>query len=291
MAYRRVTAEGAAYAHDADLRRRVDGALAFAHEQPTAALADLGGHASGIDRLIRSWSEAGEAPAAGPAGRDREFLHDRVMILHGQPADEDPAKAGAAGRASAKPLAAHRPGGAPLPADEAEAAVAEIRRAVASNLERLRGMRERAADPEETRRRMIEAAMVDETPGALLRFRYEMQIERSVRSTINQLMELHRTGADLAEADPGPAPAVAPSSGATGGPGHQCSAAPDSGGKTRPEPPSSPQGHSSSPLAPPSGSFGAGVQPSSRRRPDPQKRAREDRRKAARQRRKGGSQP
>ena len=52
----------------------------------------------------------------------------------------------------------------------------------------------RAEDPEDQRRRMVEAAMVDETHGAQLRIRYEMAIERSLRSTIKQLMELKRTG-------------------------------------------------------------------------------------------------
>ena len=129
------------------------------------------------------------------------------MLVHGRHAADDAALIGPAGRASARLLAANTPGGAAMPADEADAAVEDIRRVVAENLERLRALRAQAADPEEQRRRMIAAAMVDETHGAQLRIRYEMAIERSMRSTIKQLMELERTGADLnepIEADPPP---------------------------------------------------------------------------------------
>ncbi len=216
IAYRAVTADGSAYAADADRRRRVDRALEWLLEEPTAALADLESHAHGIDRLLTSWSELEASLAGGPSGWDRPFHHHRLMMLHGRHDSLDPALIGPSGRASAKLLAANTPGGTPLPAEEAEAAAEEIRRVVVANLERLRGLRTRVQDPEEQRRQMIDAAMVDETAGAQLRIRYEMAIERSIRSTIKQLMELKRTGADLNEpeiapveapADPEPEPA------------------------------------------------------------------------------------
>ena len=181
IAYRAVTADGSAYAADAERRRRVDRALEWLLEEPTAALADLESHAHGIDRLLTSWTELEASLAGGPSAWDRPFHHHRLMMLHGRHDSLDPALIGPSGRASAKLLAANTPGGAPLPADEAEEAAAEIRRVVVANLERLRGLRARVQDPEEQRRQMIDAAMVDETAGAQLRIRYEMAIERSIR--------------------------------------------------------------------------------------------------------------
>ena len=166
VAYRRVTAEGTAYAFEADKRRRVDVALRLIHDEPTAALGDLESGALGLDRLIQTWSEMGQALERGPSGWDRPFLHDRLMLAHGRHAAADAALIGPAGRASARLLAAHAPGGAAMAAEEADAAAEDIRRVVSGNLGRLRALRARAEDPEDQRRRMVEAAMVDETHGA-----------------------------------------------------------------------------------------------------------------------------
>ncbi len=272
VAYRRVTAEGAALASDAERRRRVDRALERIFDEPTAALADLESHALGLDRLTTAWAELEAALARGPSAWDRPFYHDRLMLLHGRQAEADPALIGPAGRASAKLLAANQPGGAAPAAGEAEEAAAEIGRVVVENLGRLRGLRARVPDPEEQRRQMIDAAMVDDSAGAQLRLRYEMAIERSMRSTIKQLMELRRSGADLNEPDdPGP------------------SAVPESQAPP-PEPsPSPPAGAAPSMSAP--GLVGAGESRPARRRPDPQQRLREVRRRSAGRPRKGGSTP
>ena len=272
IAYRRETAAGTALASDSERRCRVDLALQRIYEEPTAAMADLESHAFGLDRLTTTWAELEATLARGPSAWDRPFYHDRLMLLHGRQAAVDPALIGPAGRASAKLLAANEPGGAPLSAGEAEEAAAEIGRVVGENLERLRGLRARARDPEEQRRQMMDAAMVDESAGAQLRIRYEMAIERSMRSTIKQLMELQRTGADLNEPDDPEPPAVP---------------------ETQPPPPdpspSRPPEAAPSSSAP--GSVGAGESRPSRRRRDPRKRVREDHRRAAQRPRKGGSTP
>ncbi len=266
VAYRRVTAEGTVAASDAERRRRVDRALERIFDEPTAALADLESHALGLDRLTTAWAELEAALARGPSAWDRPFYHDRLMLLHGRQAEADPALIGPAGRASARLLAANQPGGAALPSGEAEEAAAEIGRVVVENLGRLRGLRGRVPDPEEQRRQMIDAAMVDDSAGAQLRLRYEMAIERSMRSTIKQLMELRRSGADLNETDdPG------------------SSAAPE---VQAPPPDPSPKA-TATPSAP--GSVGAGESGPSRRRPDPVRRLREARRRASDRPRGGGS--
>ena len=303
IAYRGVTADGSiAYAADAERRRRVDAAVGRIFEEPTAALADLESHAYGIDRLTTTWAELDRALEPGASGWDRKQLHGRLMMLHGRHELETPALIGPAGPASARLLAANTPGGAPLPADEAEAAVEEIRRVVVANLERLRALRARVQDPDELRRQMIAAAMVDETHGAQLRIRYEMAIERSIRSTIKQLMELKRTGADLnapIEPDPEPepaepSPAAADRSGCLGSRPEAPVRAPSPGvSKRDPGHPatSSPQVLAAESVGAAPGSVGAGESRPSRRRPDPAKRLRESRQRAAKRPRKAGSNP
>ena len=194
MSYRRVTAEGSIHAHQAESRRRVESGLDLRHDYPAAALADLESHAPGIDRLLSVCAALESDLAKGPSAWDRPFQPARLLLLHGRDEREDAAHAGPAGRASAKLLASNQPKAAPLPPGEAEEAVAEIRADVARHAERLRERRTQVDDPAEVERRMMEAALVDATHGAQLRFRYEQTIERSIRSTIKQLMEPRRTG-------------------------------------------------------------------------------------------------
>ena len=86
----------------------------------------------------------------------------------------------------------------PLPADEHEAAAETLRRAVASELERLRELRRGVPDPAELRRARWPRRTADGTEEGKLRHRYEMAIDRGLRATIGQLMALEKSGADLA---------------------------------------------------------------------------------------------
>ncbi len=203
----------------------------------------------------------------GPA-----VLPDRLMLLHGRQAEADPAL-DRPGRAGLGEAPGRQPAGrryAGMPSGEAEEAAAEVGRVVVENLGRLQGLRGGVPDPEEQRRQMIDAAMVDDSAGAQLRLRYEMAIERSMRSTIKQLMELRRSGADLNEpGDPGP-PAV-----------------PET--EAPPPEPSPGPAPEAAPTSSTSGSVGAGESGPSRRRPDPGRRLREARRRAAGRPREGGS--
>jgi hypothetical protein len=259
-AWRRQTAEDRISAFDAERHRRVDRALDRIGHEPASAVHDLQVHAAGVDRLVVSWAELAEALASGPAGWDRPFHHDRLMLLHGRMTQADPATIGEAGRASARLLAANQPGGRRLPSEQAEAAVAAIRGVVDRELARLRELRTQLRDPADDRAQMAAAALSDDTAGAQLRTRYEMALERSVRSTIKQLMELRRTGADLDQPEE-PEPAAAP--GAADGSGHPCGSVPDTDGKPHacqpsgPEPTSSAQGIAPATVPSAPGSLGA----------------------------------
>jgi hypothetical protein len=132
-------------------------------------------------------------------------------MLLGHHADTDSALAGPAAAASERLMAANDPKARkPLPEAQAESAVEEVRRVVEGEIGRVRSLRAVAADPDELRRDAVKASYVDTSEEAKLRHRYEAAHERSVRRSIEQLLTLDRSGADLpdpAEADPEPAPA------------------------------------------------------------------------------------
>ncbi len=211
-------ADNAGYAFDLERFNRVERALARADVDAVATVTLLELDATGLDRLIQSCSELAAALEAGPSGWNQSVFHVRLMLLLGRRPDDDPALIGEVPRASSQLLAANnaeyaaRPGLGycvvvhPLPESEHAAATELLRRAVAEQLDRLRGLRLRAAEPADLRRRAVAAAYVDGTEEGKLRHRYEMAIDRSLRATIGQLMALEKSGADLAsEAEPCPA--------------------------------------------------------------------------------------
>src|SRR5206468_6111105 len=95
------------------------------------------------------------------------------------------------------------PSGKALPLSEADAtsAFAAVRATVESEVARLNELRGRAPDRSEDRRRAMAAAACDTSKEAQLMHRYEMAHERSLRAAIRQLLELHKSGADLAGAE------------------------------------------------------------------------------------------
>ncbi len=206
-------ADNAGYAFDLERFNRVERALARADVDAVATVTLLELDATGLDRLIQSCSELAAALEAGPSGWNQSVFHVRLMLLLGRRPDDDPALVGEVPRASSQLLAANnaeyaaRPGLGydvvvyPLPESEHAAAAELLRRAVAEQLDRLRGLRLRAAEPADLRRRAVAAAYVDGTEEGKLRHRYEMAIDRSLRATIGQLMALEKSGADVAESE------------------------------------------------------------------------------------------
>ena len=205
-------ADVAAYAFDSERFGRVERAPARADVDPVAAVALLELDAHGLDRLIDSCGELVRALGAGPSGWDKPHYHMRLMLLTGGRLDEDPHHAGAIPRASACLLAANNAEFAarpcfdyghgvvvfPLPEAEHEAAVESLRRAVAEQVERLGELRRRVPEPADLRRRAVAAAYADGSEEGKLRHRYEMAIDRGLSGTIQQLMMLEKSGADLA---------------------------------------------------------------------------------------------
>ncbi len=227
-------AERAGRDFDYEQAARVDRAAARFDDDPMAALTLLESHAAGLDRLLVSWSGLEAALESGPDGWDQELYHKRLLILQGQLAAPPPAGSSSCPllRASSRLLRSREPGRSPLPPAEAAEAAETLRKGVAKEMDRVRELRKRAADPAIERARAMRAAGADTTKESQLRHRYEMALDRSLRGTINQLMALEKSGADLKD-EPEieiPAPAKAPTKAVAApagpvGPGHSCASA------------------------------------------------------------------
>ncbi len=189
-------ADDAGRAFDSERHAAVERAIDRFDDDPGAALTLLQSSALGLDRLLTSWGELDASLEHGPAGWDQRF-HLRLMILQGHPHGTPLITAGAVPIASARLLAARKPGARPLPAGEAEATVAALRRTAAEAMARLRELRLHAPDTGPDRRRAMEAATADTSHELRLVHRYEMDHERSLRWALRQLMALEKSGADL----------------------------------------------------------------------------------------------
>ncbi len=201
-------ADDAGRAFDSERHAAVERAIDRFEDDPGAALSLLGSSALGIDRLLTSWGELDASLEDGPAGWDQRF-HLRLMILLGHPHGTPLFTAGAVPIASARLLAARKPGVPPLPAGEAEETVAALRRTAAEAMARLRERRNDVPDPAPARRRAKEPATADTSHELRLVHRYEMDHERSLRWALRQLMSLEKSGADLRD-EPESEPAAAP---------------------------------------------------------------------------------
>ncbi len=200
-ALRARAADDAVRAFDGERQEAVERAVDRFEDDPRAALTLLQSSALGIDRLMAAWGELDAALEGGPAGWSQRY-HRRLMLLLGHPDGTDLITAGPLPIASARLLAARKPGVRPLPAGEAEESVAGLRRLAAQAIDRLRELRRDAPDTSGDRRRAAEAASGDVTAEAVLRHRYEMALDRSLRATIYQLLALERSGADSAPSQP-----------------------------------------------------------------------------------------
>ncbi len=211
-------ADDAGRAFDSERLAAVERAIDRFEDDPGAALSLLGSTALGIDRLLTSWGELDAALEDGPAGWDQRF-HLRLMILLGHPHGTPLFTAGAVPIASARLLAARKPGGQAAAQGGGGGDGGGLRRTAAEAMARLRERRKDAPDPGPARRRAMEAATADTSHELRLVHRYEMDHERSLRWALRQLMALEKSGADLrdeSESEPEAAPEAVAEAGPPG---------------------------------------------------------------------------
>ena len=214
----RKLANAAAGALDAAKKALIDRALTKFETDPAAAVAMLQADPSGIDQLLAWWGELAKVLAGGPAAWDSIEYHNRLMVLLGHDPEHDPEECGPMLGVSYYLLASNDPEvceleDGPYTPEEAAEAVSDLLELIDDAFVELRKLRARFVDPSVIRQRAIDAALVDDSAEARLLHRYEMAHDRSLRSTINQLIALDKSGADRAgaeddEAEPSEIPVV-----------------------------------------------------------------------------------
>ena len=200
----RKLANAAAGEFDAAKKALIDRALAKFKVDPEAVVAMLEADPSGLDQMLAWWGELAKVLAGGPAAWDSIEYHNRLMVLLGHDPERDPSECGPMLHVSYCLLASNDPEvceleDGPYTPEAAAGAVADLLELIDDAFVELRKLRARFVDPSVIRQRAIDAALVDDTAEARLLHRYEMAHDRSLRSTINQLIALDKSGADLAE--------------------------------------------------------------------------------------------
>ena len=203
-------ADTATSALDVERLARVERAIGRIGDDPKGSVTLLELDATGLDRLLASWGELAEALGRGPAAWDRAAI-PRPADAPARPLHPTTTPPGVPGRCRTP-----RPGCWPPTASAgAHSAAARTstgprsrawRGLVAENVARPWSLRERAEDPADRRRRAADAAFAEATASeeSRLRLRYEMALDRSLRATLNQLVALEKSGADLGEEVPCP---------------------------------------------------------------------------------------
>ena len=187
--------------------------------EPAEALAELMTDAHGIATLMDLWDELAES-AIEPGGWCKfTDHHDRMLALLGFTADADCDDVGDIAHQSFRLTITNDPtqgghGGGPMSPDEATECAAELMAFFDARVTELNEALANSLNPNLARYKFADEVCVDVTDTGKALQRYETTLDRSLRSTISQLIQLEKTGADLTEDEPelevvpetGPAP-------------------------------------------------------------------------------------
>ena len=199
----------AARAHEQSAAARMRAAVALLPKDPAAALATLCREREGVVMLIGLWEELAGAADSPATWRDMAAHHTRLLNLLGyDDSNGDAEVLGGAVLASWCLIEGNEPEptayAAYAPADEAEALglAEELAEFIAEEVERLEAYRdERFATPEQHAARIAQEAALDDSAAGRALLRYEGQHGREFRATLNQLIKLTQTDADLVPDD------------------------------------------------------------------------------------------
>jgi hypothetical protein len=193
--------------HDKLVAQRILASVARLRTEPAQAVAELMNDAHGIMTLMDLWDELAES-AIEPGGWCKfTDHHDRMLAFLGFDADADCDDIGEIAHQSFRLTITNDPsqGGhdsGPMSPAEAlecaaglvafcEAQVTELNKALAN-----------CRNPNLARYKFADEVCVDVTDTGKALQRYETTLDRSLRSIISQLIQLEKTGADLAEVEP-----------------------------------------------------------------------------------------
>jgi len=196
-------------AYDGRVEARIAEGRRLLASYPDQALEFFLAEHAGVEALIGLWDDLRDAADAPESWHDTNAHHVRLLNLLGHPRDADAGDADVEDAAmdSWRLLAWNNPDLAPesdagdLTDAEADATAEALRGFIDDRLAALVEDLAGFPDPSLVRDRIAHAAAVDASPEGRALLRYEGQHDRSFRATLNQLIQLTRTGADLADTD------------------------------------------------------------------------------------------
>jgi hypothetical protein len=194
-------------AFDEAVGKRVLGSVNRLRTEPAEALAELMNDPQGISALIDLWNEL--ADAAELVGGWCEFPahHDRMLTLMGFDPDADCADVGPIATSSFRLVITNDPTegvhvDGPLSEQQAKESANALIDHCEAKVDELTELLAASRDPDIARFRYADEVGIDLSDSGKHIHRYEMSLDRMLRATIGQLIQLEKTGADLAEDEP-----------------------------------------------------------------------------------------
>ena len=203
--------------HSDDARKRVDAAVAQFSRQPRQSLQILEAESEGILTLIGTWTELADAASSAEHWASSHTHHGWLFNLLGLPDDSEAEDAGPVGVASWRLLVRVQPEigedtYGPMDDRELARSLRNLQTFIHDKIAGLKTWLSRFKDPEQSGFRAAAANYIDHSESGKLLMRYETMHDRSLRATISSLIQLEKSGIDLAGAEPEPtSEAIAPS--------------------------------------------------------------------------------
>jgi hypothetical protein len=194
-------------AFDKSVAQRIRGSVDRLRTAPAHAVAELMNDAQGISALIDLWDELGDA-AAAPGGWCKFIAHhDRMFTLMGFDPNTDLDAVGPIATLSFRLVLTNTPSegehdDGPLSPEEERDVSNQLITHCEAKVEELNEALHACADPNIARFQYSDEVCVDLSAGAMQLYRYETTLDRMLRTTISQLIQLEKSGADLAEDEP-----------------------------------------------------------------------------------------
>jgi hypothetical protein len=190
--------------YDRSVENRINGQIHHLRASPAETVSVLMSDAPGIEMLIDSWKDLADAAAVPGAWTDLASHHDCMLLLMGWEPEVGYVETGPVAETSFRLLITNDPemgehDDGPLTPEEAENAASVVGEHCQVMLADLAIARARCPDPDIERFAYVDERSIDCSDAGKSLQRYETTLDRSLRATISQLIQLEKTGADLAE--------------------------------------------------------------------------------------------
>jgi hypothetical protein len=187
--------------------QRVQATVNRLRTEPAQAVAELLNDAQGIIALRDLWNELATAAAEPGGWCQLNAHHDRMLTLLSYDVDTDSDIVGSVARASFRLVITNDPEegddeDGPFSPEDATEMAEELSNFCQSMVDELTEALAKSRDPDIARFRYADEVGMDLSEAGKQTHRYEVSLDRMLRATIGQLIQLEKTGADLAEDEP-----------------------------------------------------------------------------------------